>query len=333
MNPDEAPTHDFRSQWNRRDLLRLALLGAPGIASAVPMFSSKPIPSAPSKPVEVSLCFFSKPLQKLSYPELADFCNRLNIKGVDLTVRPGGHVEPAQVRKDLPAAAKAIRAANLTIPMITTGIVDAADPNTEPILATAAELGIRFFKLGYYYYKQFQNLPEQVSHTRKQVEAIARLCEKYKLQAGFHNHSGPYVGSPLWDLWQLLQGVPEQWIGSYFDPAHATLEGGAAGWKLGLNLLLSRIKMVAVKDYRWRRQSENERSVPEFGPLGRGEVVWKEVFSTLKAAPFSGPVSLHVEYTHLEDNSQKEQERLLTIAQRDLEFLRNQLKGAESSEG
>jgi hypothetical protein len=39
-----------------------------------------------------SLCLFSKPLEKLSYAELADFGAELGIEGIDLTVRTPGHV-------------------------------------------------------------------------------------------------------------------------------------------------------------------------------------------------------------------------------------------------
>ena len=44
----------------------------------------------------------SKPLEDLSYPELADAVAHLGMDGVDLTVRSPGHVLPERVKTDCP---------------------------------------------------------------------------------------------------------------------------------------------------------------------------------------------------------------------------------------
>ena len=41
----------------------------------------------------------------------------------------------------------------LEVPMLTTELTSAADPNARPILSTAARLKIPFFKLGYWPYR------------------------------------------------------------------------------------------------------------------------------------------------------------------------------------
>ena len=48
--------------------------------------------------------------------------------GADLTVRPGGHVLPENVERDLPRAVKAFREAGLNIEMMATGITDPGRP-------------------------------------------------------------------------------------------------------------------------------------------------------------------------------------------------------------
>jgi len=275
-----------------------------------------------------SLCLFSKPLEKLSYAELADFGAELGIEGIDLTVRTPGHVSPERVAEDLPKAIRSLEAAGLRVPMITTAIVDARDSSTEAIIKTASGLRIPFLKLGYFYYRGFTEVSQQLSEIRGRVQAIAVLCERYQVQAGFHNHSGAYVGAALWDESKILEDLPALWVGSYFDPAHATLEGGGAGWKIGLNLLLARIKMLAIKDFRWERLGMATRSEAVFGPLGQGEVNWKEVFDILKNSDFAGPISLHIEYAVLKESTQVEKERLLRTARQDLAFLKAGLKTA-----
>src|SRR5688572_31266570 len=48
-----------------------------------------------------SLCFFSKHLPRMNARELARTLKGLGFDGVDLTVRPGGHVDPKRVAIDL----------------------------------------------------------------------------------------------------------------------------------------------------------------------------------------------------------------------------------------
>ena len=49
-----------------------------------------------------SLCFFSKHLPRMNARELGRTLKALGFDGVDLTVRPGGHVDPKRVATELP---------------------------------------------------------------------------------------------------------------------------------------------------------------------------------------------------------------------------------------
>ncbi len=297
-----------------------------GLMSLAPLALQNSATQAQSGSKKPAICLFSKPLQALNPRELAEFCVTLGVEGVDLTVRPEGHVLPEQVTKDLPSAVRILAASGLKVSMITTAIVDPDDAATVAIIQTAGDLGIPYLKLGYYHYQQFDDIPATLQQVRRKVQAIGELCQRHKIQAGFHNHSGAYVGAALWDLHEILHDLPEPWVGSYFDGAHATLEGGDAGWRIGMNLLLPRIKMVAVKDFRWQRIPGERYSKAEFGPLGEGEVRWDEILEVLKKAGFSGPISLHVEYTAAQDNSRKEQERVMKLMRKDLSSLQNALR-------
>ena len=68
------------------------------------------------------LVMFSKMLQEFTVAEAARRIKGLGFDGVDLTVRPKGHVEPENVGMALPEAVKAIRDQGLTVPMISTAI-------------------------------------------------------------------------------------------------------------------------------------------------------------------------------------------------------------------
>src|SRR5215467_3713462 len=88
------------------------------------------------------ICLFSKHLPSMDWTRMAQAVKKLGFGGIDLTVRPDGHVSPERAAEDLPKAVAAIRAEGLSVPMITTGLTNATDPTAKPILATAGKLSI-----------------------------------------------------------------------------------------------------------------------------------------------------------------------------------------------
>ncbi len=101
--------------------------------------------------------------------------SQIGFDGVDLTVRPGGHVLPERVREDLPRAVKVIRGAGLETPMITTEIMDASGPHTGAILETAARLGILHYRWGGFKYTNEKSIPSQLDVLKPRVKALAEL--------------------------------------------------------------------------------------------------------------------------------------------------------------
>src|SRR6266516_3644490 len=83
------------------------------------------------------LCFFSKHLPRMNGRELGRSLKALGFDGVDLTVRPGGHVDPKRVAIELPVFVDGIRHEGLAVPMITTELLSGADPVAQPTLETA----------------------------------------------------------------------------------------------------------------------------------------------------------------------------------------------------
>ncbi|MHC4727629.1 MAG: sugar phosphate isomerase/epimerase, partial [Planctomycetota bacterium] len=106
-----------------------------------------------------SICIFSKHLQWLDYRGMAQTTAELGFDGVDLTVRQKGHVLPERVEDDLPKAVEAIKSAGIKPLMMATDINDPDDPKTEKVLKTASALGIRYYRLGYYLYREDKSIP------------------------------------------------------------------------------------------------------------------------------------------------------------------------------
>jgi L-ribulose-5-phosphate 3-epimerase len=154
---------------------------------------------------------------------------------------------------------------------------------------------------------------------RRDVTGLVSLGRAYGMVAGFHNHSGNYVGEAVWDTRAIIEGMDPNWIGYYFDPCHATAEGGEAGWSIAMRMALPRIKMVALKDFYWEKA--NGKWTMRMCPIGEGMVNWQQVFATLASARFAGPLSLHLEYEPAD----------MAAISRDLAFVKKQVAAAFGS--
>lgn len=225
--------------------------------------------------------------------EMAKKAKEIGFGGIDLTTRPKGHVLPERANEDLPKAVDVIRSQGLSVPMITTDIKSAADPTARAILGGAGRLKIPYWKPGYHQYKN-DDIEATVKSVREAVVGLVELSKEYGVIAGWHNHSGAYFGQAIWDTRSVIQDLDPKWIGYYFDPAHATIEGGLGGWRMDMAMVMPRLKMLAVKDFYWEKGRDGWKS--KWCPLGEGMVNWKEVFAKLAAAKFTGPLTLHIEY-------------------------------------
>jgi L-ribulose-5-phosphate 3-epimerase len=241
-----------------------------------------------------TFCLFSKPLPELGWSDLGRAARDAGFDGIDLTVRPGGHVLPERAVDDLPRAVDAIRAQGLTVPMITTELTSATSPLARPLLEAAARSGVGFFKAGYWRYSESPDVRAQVNAAGVAFEGLAALARECGIQMGIHNHAA-YIGAALWDIAPAMDRLDPRWAGYYFDPRHAVAEGGAGAWKAATHLVAPRLKMVAVKDCVWEKAAEGWRI--ENCPLGEGLVDWGWVGTALREARFSGPISIHLEYT------------------------------------
>jgi L-ribulose-5-phosphate 3-epimerase len=269
------------------------------------------------------ICLFTDHLAGFEYQDVARMLRELRVSGPDLTVRRGGLVKPERVAEDLPKAANVFREAGLTIPMITTGIVSAADPATRAILRAASQVGVRFYKLGYFTYKDLSRWRETMESTRLEVLALAKLGAEFGIQAGIHNHSGPSVGGAVWDAWEILQSAPAAQTGFFFDPAQATIEGGRIGWNLNFRRVANRLKMIALKDFVWEKGPKGWKT--RWVPLGEGMVDWPAFFPLMREAQWPGPISLHIEYDPGGATRTERYDKALAAAARDLQFLRKNL--------
>ncbi|WP_020596058.1 sugar phosphate isomerase/epimerase family protein [Spirosoma panaciterrae] len=236
---------------------------------------------------------FSKHLQFLNYTDMADAAASMGFAGVDLTVRPDGHVRPERVEEELPKAAEALRKAGLPPRLMTTAVGDATSPVDQRLLKTAARLGFQAYRMAWYQYDEKRSLPASIQQYQNQIQALAELNKALNLIGCYQNHAGVLVGSDIWEIWKILQKANPQHMGVQYDIRHATVEGGTA-WPNGLRLILPQIKAITLKDFHWAKKGD--KWVVQDVPIGEGMIDFKTYFAYLKKHAVNVPITLHIEY-------------------------------------
>ena len=261
------------------------------------------------------IVMFSKHLAELAWGDLGKAVRIAGFDGVDLTVRPGGHVLPARVTDDLPRAVAAIRDAGSLVAMLTTGLTKPDDPAAAATFAAARAVDVPRLKAGYYRYA-FADARRELADATTSFRALVTMAKRAGVVFAYHNHSGDYVGAPVWDALQMIEGQPADATGLYFDIRHATVEGGLGGWRAALQMAAPHVRMLAIKDFYWEKGTNGRWRVVDC-PVGDGMVDWKAFGVELRKASFSGPMSLHVEYDPGGRTPVEKTERMLEAAVRD----------------
>ena len=271
---------------------------------------------------------FSKMLKNignLTIEESGKHIARMGFDGVDLTVRPGGHISPQEASKELPKAVENLNSKGLSVPMITSSVTSADEKFAVEIFKAASECGVKFIKLGYWRYEGFGTIKKQIKHVRDDnLRGLYKLSEEYNVTSGLHIHSGDFLTSNPVVVYLLLRDYDPRYLCAYIDPGHMAVEGGLSGWKIGMDILQEHIRMVAVKDYGWFQEEDPKTGEKKWKartvPLSEGLVPWEEVFSYLKQINFDGPVSLHSEYHDVDFQG------LIRRTEADIHYLKETLK-------
>jgi sugar phosphate isomerase/epimerase len=241
---------------------------------------------------------FTDNLADLSIREASRAAKNAGFDGLDLTVRPGGHVRPDNASNGLPDAQKIADEEGAPILMITTAITAAESDHAENII-NAAHARIPAFKLGYWHYQPFGTLAKQLDDARRKLDGIVRLCRRYHIRPCVHIHSGPILSNgPLSYL--LLKDFAPTDVGAYVDPMHMSYEGAASGWEMTLDLLAPWVTLVGLKNYTLTAKDRDKfgqrKANMQYAPLADGFAPLPQFFQRLRQIGFDGVVSLHSEY-------------------------------------
>ncbi|WP_419699327.1 sugar phosphate isomerase/epimerase family protein [Mucilaginibacter sp. NFX135] len=304
-------------------------LNALGKISSVPLAFDDQHGAGISAAEKIKVSIFSKHLHWLNYTDMAALAAEIGFDGVDLTVRPDGHVLPENVTADLPKAVAAVERAGLKVYSIVTNIKQPDEKYAADILKTASALGIKYYRTAWFNYDKALSIPANLQAISKQFAGLAALNKQYGMHGAYQNHSGDLFGASVWDLWLALKDLDPASIGCQYDIRHATTEG-ADTWATSIQPLVPFIKTTNIKDFYWEKK--NGKWQVKSVPLGEGMVNFKKYFEVIKQQGIGGPLSLHCEYDALggaQDGAKQiiiSKQQFTSVVQKDLSTLRGWLK-------
>ena len=239
------------------------------------------------------LALFVKPWQDLPLPELARHVRSLGFDLIELPVRPGFPVEPDNIERDLPAAARLLADEGVRVLNITA----ACDLDDERLYAACADAGVPMNRV--MFRLDGMDYPNAEAAARRQLEAAMPLCQQYGVQIGVQNHSGAFVPVNAMGGLNLLRGFDPTHAALVWDPAHQALQGMDSD--AALEVILPQTCMVNLKNAYWRRTSGPEAAEAEWriwwtsGAQGRAS--WRRVINKLRAMDYRGAICFSAEYS------------------------------------
>lgn len=237
----------------------------------------------------ITWCVFTKYWKTTPLAELGKIVKDLGFDAVELPVRPKFQVEPANVARDLPQAARILADCGVKIASI-------SGPTDEVTLAACAEAGVRINR--FCEYTENQSYLAAEAKLIEKYKALIPLLDKYGVTIGLQNHCDDYVANSAQTL-RICEKFDRRHVGAVYDAAHNALNGELPAQ--AVDMLWSHLCMVNLKNVYWRRKNGLEAEVAQweyYWTTGRqGLANWPIVVGELKKRSYSGLVCLTCEFS------------------------------------
>ncbi|WP_109434092.1 sugar phosphate isomerase/epimerase [Aquimarina sp. AU119] len=314
-----------RNNHCRRDFIKKGSLATIGGLSFTSVIGQKLVNFEPESHTP-ELYIFSKALQFLDYKEMSVAAKEIGADGLDLTVRPKGHVLPENVTRDLPKVTEIMQSYGLKTKLISSSVKNAEDPVNIQLLKVAAKLGYSHYRTGWFKYPKDIAIERDIEAYAIQLKGLAQLNQDIGITGAYQNHSGLYFGAPIWDLKTALKDMNPKFLGCQYDIMHASLEG-AKSWELDFQLIQPHINSLVIKDFKWIENNGIWKK--QYTSLGEGMINFDAYFEVLKKYKINVPISIHYEYDLGGAEHGKiptiPKEKILKQMKKDIEFIKKGL--------
>lgn len=236
----------------------------------------------------ITFSVFTKPW-KMPLPELGEHVAGLGFGAIELPVRPGYQVEPENVARGLPEAARILARSGVRIASV-------AGPTDEATVLACAEAGVPIIRTmarvgpaGYL---------ASVAALQAEYTALLPALERTGVVIGVQNHCDRFVTNAV-GLLDLLAPFEPRHVAAVWDAAHETLNGMDPD--MALEVVWPHLCMVNLKNAFWQRTTGPEAEVAtwrHYWTSGRqGLASWPRVIAELRRRGYSGTICLPAEYT------------------------------------
>lgn len=256
---------------------------------------------------------FTKPWPTKSIEELAGFVRDLGLDGVELPVRPGYQVEPAQVSRDLPRAARVFADRGLRIASIAgaadRSMVAACGDAGIPIVRVMAPIDLK---------KGYRACIEDYQRT---FDALLPDLERHKVTVGVQNHCDNCVGSAV-GLLHLVGRYDPRRVAAVLDPAHCGLDGEPE--EMAVDIAWPLLALVNLKNAYWQMfgGAGQEPQWRKFWSAGRfGLCSWPVVLAELRRRGYAGAYCLTAEYSDPDAVGDLKGDAVVPLLKEDIRYL------------
>ncbi|RMD80798.1 MAG: hypothetical protein D6820_06220 [Lentisphaerae bacterium] len=257
---------------------------------------------------------------------------RCGLDTVNVVVRKGYWTEPENLARTLPEYIRVMETELGRRPHLATMALPATELTARPhLIETLAEHGIREFRMGYFRRQAGEDVATAVSRSRRELEALLRVCEGCDVKVIYQVHHGTLF-SNSWAVWQLVKGFNPRHVGVMLDPGNQFMEGWE-NWSDAFSRLKGYLCALGIKDAWMQRRPDDENLrtgnkgwYKELGvPIDEGCVNWGDLLRVLKTYEFRGT------FVFMPFYEKEDSERHCTVLQREVQYMRRLLKEMEAA--
>jgi len=237
----------------------------------------------------VPLTVFTKPWKDKTIPVLGEFVRDLGFDGIELPVRPGFQVEPENIEKDLPRAARELADFGIKIYSI-------AGPTDERTIAACGEAGVPIIRVCVGI-DMSRGYMATIDELRRSYETLVPHLDRHGVAIGIQNHCDLCIGSALGVIHAIEPFEPKH-VCAVLDMAHCGLDGEPE--EMAIDIAWPYLAIVNLKNAIRRRTTKPQAKTADWEihwtAGSQGFASWSRTAEILKQRDYTGPVCLTAEY-------------------------------------
>ncbi len=263
----------------------------------------------------VRFTVFTKPWPEVPLGRLGRLVRDLGFDGVELTVREGYQVAPANVESGLREASRILREEGVFIGSVA-GLID------PPTIAACGENGIGIIRVcesidlaaGYY---------ESEQRIRSRYDAVLPDLADADVSIGVQNHCGTMIGSAI-GIMHLIERYDPAQVSAVLDPAHCAVDGEPV--EMALDIVWSHLSLVNFKSASHRRTNRITATEAQWEVLWttaqHSGYSWRTMVDLLKQRRYAADICLPAEYSRPEGGGQLMGDEVIPSLSNDLAYIK-----------